>query len=395
MRRALKLIALVAAFTFTLVVGIRLGSDPSLLPAKLRPVAGNPDTASFDEAMELIRRDYFRKVDTSRLQDDAISAAVEKLRDRFSVYMDPRQYRIFRTHQNPHFSGVGLDVRATARGLEVVRAFPDSPAEKAGLEPGDVITSVGEVDLKGKKVDNAVGLVQGEAGTKVTLGVLSKDGTSRKVTVTRRRIVVPSVESRTVRAPDGTKVAVVSLSGFVEGAGAQVAKAMGEELGGGAKAVVLDLRGNGGGLLDEASAVGSLFVAKGPIVITKGRNRPREVLRANGEALPAKYPVVVLVDGNTASASEIVAGAVQDTRRGIVVGAPTYGKGVFQEITELPNGGALDITVGEYFLPSGRNLGGGGVRKGAGVRPDIAVAPSAGPKAALGAAIAAAAKRVK
>jgi carboxyl-terminal processing protease len=142
-------------------------------------------------------------------------------------------------------------------------------------------------------------------------------------------------------------------------------------LGKGAKGVVLDLRDNPGGLLDEAVATASVFLPDGKVVSTRGRNRPEKVYDATGGAIPMKIPVVVLVDGGSASASEIVTGALQDRHRATVVGTHTYGKGVFQEVERLSNGGALDITVGEYFTPSGRNLGGGGVRRGAGITPDI------------------------
>ena len=142
-------------------------------------------------------------------------------------------------------------------------------------------------------------------------------------------------------------------------------------LDGGAKGVVLDLRDNGGGLLDEAVQIASIFLPEGKIVTTRGRARAERVYEATGGAISTRIPVVVLVNGQSASASEIVAGALQDRRRGAVVGTRTFGKGVFQDVERLSNGGALDITVGEYFLPSGRNIGGGGVRRGAGITPDV------------------------
>jgi carboxyl-terminal processing protease len=135
--------------------------------------------------------------------------------------------------------------------------------------------------------------------------------------------------------------------------------------------VVLDLRDNGGGLLNEAVSVSSIFIPDGRVVSTKGRARPEHVYEATGGAISKDIPVVVLVNDHSASASEIVTGALQDRHRATVVGTRTFGKGVFQEIEPLSNGGALDITVGEYFLPSGRNLGGGGVKRGAGVTPDV------------------------
>jgi carboxyl-terminal processing protease len=134
---------------------------------------------------------------------------------------------------------------------------------------------------------------------------------------------------------------------------------------------VLDLRHNGGGLLSEARLVASVFLPEGPIVTTRGRNQPERTLMATGNALAPRIPLVVLVDRATASAAEIVAGALADRGRATVVGRPTFGKGIFQEVERLSNGGALEITVGQYFTPSGRNLGGGGVRRGAGIRPDV------------------------
>src|SRR4029078_4126748 len=139
----------------------------------------------------------------------------------------------------------------------------------------------------------------------------------------------------------------------------------------GAEGFVLDLRHNGGGLVNEAVTVSSVFLDDGRVVSTKGRARPERVYNAEGGAISDKIPVVVLGDEGSASASEIVTGALQDRKRAKVVGARTFGKGVFQEIERLPNGGALDITVGEYFTPTGRNLGGGGVRRGAGITPDV------------------------
>ena len=174
-----------------------------------------------------------------------------------------------------------------------------------------------------------------------------------------------------MRRHDGRKIAYVRLASFTSGAHGEVGDAVRKLLDDGADGVVLDLRDNGGGLLDEAVMISSIFIPDGKIVSTKGRSRPTHVYEATGGAIDGDVPVVVLVNDRSASASEIVTGALQDRKRATVVGTRTFGKGVFQEIEPLPNGGALDITVGEYFLPSGRNLGGGGVKRGAGVTPDI------------------------
>ena len=395
MRSALKLIALLGAISFAFLVGVGFGQSSGGSGGPFSWLGNSANTATFNQAATLVNQDYYRKVSDAQIQDSAISGVVSSLGDRFSNYMNPHEYSLFETHQNPHFSGIGLDVRFVADGLYVARAYPGTPAAKAGIKHGDVVISAQGKRFTGKRGDAAVALIQGKPGTFVTVGVRSPDGKVRTLRVERQRILVPSVDSKTVTGPNGHKVGIVALSGFVQGAGAQVNQAVKAQLAAGAKAIVLDLRGNGGGLLDEAVSVASVFIHSGPIVVTKGRNRPRQVYSANGDSIPGNVPVVVLVDGNTASASEIVSGAIQDRKRGVIVGSHTFGKGVFQEVTQLRNGGALDITVGEYFTPSGRNLGGGGVKQGAGVRPDVPVAAAAGTRAALDAAIRAAESRVK
>ena len=169
----------------------------------------------------------------------------------------------------------------------------------------------------------------------------------------------------------GIKIGIVRLTSFTDGSSGELRLQVQKVLRAGAQALILDLRGNGGGLLDEAVKVASIFIPDGTIVSTDGRSQPRQVYVASGGAIAPRIPMVVLVDRGTASAAEIVTGALKDRGRAKVVGTHTYGKGVFQEIETLPNGGALDITVGEYFTPSGRNLGGGGVREGAGIPPDV------------------------
>jgi carboxyl-terminal processing protease len=278
---------------------------------------------------------------------------------------------VFLNQSNPHLSGVGIDVLPDPRGLRIADVFPDSPAARAGLVRGDVIVQVGSTSLANRSADFASRLIKGRAGTQVTLTVLS--GKRRHtVSITRANLVVP-VASGNLVTYKGTKIGVVRLTSFTDGSGAEVRRQVKRMLDSGARALILDLRGNGGGLLDEAVNVASVFIPDGTIVSTKGRSQPQQVYVAKGNAIAPKIPMVVLVDRGTASAAEIVTGALRDRGRAKVVGTHTYGKGVFQEIQTLSNGGALDITVGEYFTPLGHNLGGGGVREGAGISPDIAV----------------------
>ena len=395
MRLFLKITGVAFAVLLVLLAGIRLGSDPASLPSPLRGITDHGTSATWNEAAGLVKRDYYRKISNSEIQNAGVDGLVASLKDRFSNYFDPAEYKRFRESENPHFSGVGLNVQFAPDGLRVTKVIDGTPAQRAGLKVGDTIIAVGGKSLKGKGLENSVALVKGKPGTKVTVTVREPSGKAKTLNLTRQTIIDPVVEAKLVTGPAGRKVGVVALAGFVQGAGVEVAQAVAKLRKQGAQAFVLDLRGNGGGLLDEAVSVGSVFIERGPIVSTKGRNRERQVYLARGGAIPGSVPVVVLVDRGSASASEIVAGAIQDRHRGVIVGTRTFGKGVFQEVTELNNGGALDITVGEFFTPAGRNLGGRGVQTGAGITPNVKVPAAGSAQAALNAAVAQAATRVK
>jgi carboxyl-terminal processing protease len=247
--------------------------------------------------------------------------------------------------------------------------FDGSPAAKAGLVSGDMIVAVGSTPLAGRPVGFSAGLIKGRAGTKVTLTV--QRGKHRRVVIVRRaNLVVPVAASR-ILTYHGVKVGYVELTSFTAGSGAEVRQQVQQVLHRGARGLILDLRENGGGLLEEAVNVASIFIPNGTIVSTDGRAQPRQVYMAKGDAIATSQPMVVLVDSGTASSAEIVTAALQQRGRAKVVGTHTYGKGVFQEIDPLPNGGALDFTVGEFFTPDGENLGGGGVKRGPGIKPDI------------------------
>jgi carboxyl-terminal processing protease len=369
---------LVALLPVLLLAGIWLGGHPGTLPGFLRdPLVGDSDGRLYEEAMDVIGDNYYRGVDRDVLLDTSLEAAVDSLDDRFSHYFDPEAYREFAEATEGAFEGVGMNVEEVPRGLRVITVFDGSPAKRGGLEPGDVITAVDGRPIAGRSTDEATTLIKGEAGTRVALTVVSGKAAPRVVRLRRARVAVPVVRSA-MRRSGTTKVAHVALSSFTSGAHGEVRGALDELLERGAEGVVLDLRHNGGGLLNEAVLVSSIFVPEGTIVSTKGRKRPRRVFEASGTSIDADVPVVVLVDRASASASEIVTGALQDRGRARVVGTRTFGKGVFQEIRRLSNGGALDITVGEYYTPEGRNLGGGGVKQGSGIEPDVRAVDDAG-----------------
>jgi carboxyl-terminal processing protease len=368
--RPLHLLA--ALLPVLLVVGIWMGGHPDTLPGFVRgALVADTDAQAYDEAIDVLAHDYYRPVDRRALLDKSLGGAVKSLDDRFSNYFSPSEYQKFQQATNGRFEGVGMTVEEVDRGLRVISVYDGSPAANGGLRPGDTITAVNGRPIKGLSSAESTTRIKGPAGTSVTV-TIERAGATRQLRLQRAEVDIPIVQSAMKRA-GGRKEAWVELSSFTSGAHGKVGEAVRNLLSQGAEGVVLDLRDNGGGLLNEAVLVSSIFLPDGKVVTTKGRNRATRVYSATGGAISPKIPVTVLVDENTASASEIVTGALQDRHRATVVGTHTFGKGVFQEIEPLTNGGALDITVGEYFLPSGRNLGGGGVKQGAGIQPDVKI----------------------
>jgi carboxyl-terminal processing protease len=395
-RRQPPIVALAVLLPVFLVLGVWLGGHPEDLPGFARGSAfeQNHQTQVVDEALARIASDYYRSIPKSQLANTSIAGAVASLDDRFSHYLTPKEFHEF--DSPPSFTGIGVVVSPEHRGLAIARVFDTSPAKRAGLQAGEVIVAVNGRKLAGLSADAATALIKGPPGTEVALGILRPaavagsahpasssssgshtaspaHGTTRTVRITRAVISEPVVASET-RTVHGVKLGVVELASFSPESHGEVATAVEKELHEGVRGLVFDLRANGGGLVEEARLIASLFIAHGTIVSTRGRTQPSETITATGHPLAPTIPMVVLVDHNTASSSEIVTAALQDHRRATIVGTHTFGKGVFQEEEPLSNGGALDITVGEYFTPNGRNLGGGGVKQGAGITPEVPLA---------------------
>ncbi|MBV8942948.1 MAG: S41 family peptidase [Solirubrobacterales bacterium] len=367
---AVRIAVLTVGAVILLGVGVWLGGHPGWMPSALRSAFVN-DSGSrlMQDVVSLLQRDYYRPVNSGQLINKGIAGAVASLDDPYSHYFNPGDYHSFLNQSNPHLSGIGVDVLPDRRGLMIVAVFPGSPAARAGLTRGMVIVRVGTRSLAGRSTEFSSSLIRGPAGTKVTVTVVN--GKRRHVfTMKRANIVIPVASGRVITY-HGVKLGYLQLTSFTEDASAELRAAVRRVLRGGARGLILDLRENGGGLLDQAVGVASIFISDGTIVSTDGRAQPRQVYLAQGNAIATRQPTVVLVDRGTASAAEIVTAALKDRHRALVVGTRTYGKGVFQEIDPLPNGGALDFTVGEYFTPNGQNLGGGGVRRGEGVKPNI------------------------
>jgi carboxyl-terminal processing protease len=368
-KRALAAPAVLVA-VLILLAGIWIGGHPRLLPEFSRNLFGaDDDTRVVAESIERVADDYYRKIPRTELANASIEGLVESLDDRFSHYLDPDAYKTFKESSDSAYEGVGILVSGDKRGLRIVTVYPGSPARRAGLKAGDIIVGVDGRSLAGTSTPQGSRAIKGRPGTAVALKVL-RDGRTRSARVARARVKVPVVRS-SLKTLRGEKIGVVSLAAFTSGAHGELRSALKRLQGRGARGYVLDLRHNGGGLVSEAQLVASAFLRGGPIVTTRGRSVPPRTLSATGDPVVPEAPLAVLVDRDTASASEIVAGALQDRGRASVVGTRTFGKGVFQSVIELSNGGALDITAGQYFTPSGRNLGGRGVSTGSGIKPDV------------------------
>jgi carboxyl-terminal processing protease len=373
--RSPRTLAYVAAAILLLLLGILIGGHPSWLPKPLRSAFVDESSGELvTEALDVLSRDYYRPLKRSQLVNKGLAGTVASLNDPYSHYFDPSDYHSFLNASNPHLSGIGIDVNLEPQGLRIVDVFPGSPAARTGLSGGDLIVAVGATSLANRSSDFGSSLIKGRAGTRVTLVVVSGHR-RRTVTLTRANLVVP-VSSGKLVSYHGVKLGVVRLTSFTDGSGAEVRSQVKTVLRQGARGLILDLRANGGGLLQEAVNVASIFIPDGTIVSTVGRSQPRQVYVAKGNAVSSTVPLVTLVDQGTASSAEIVTGALKDRSRAKVVGTRTYGKGVFQEIQTLSNGGALDIVTGQWFEPSGRNVGGPGVAEGAGIAPDVRVAAS-------------------
>ena len=363
-------VLLVGAVTASYRQGVVAGwqAAPSGHAGQAAPPPQVRDPGQLERVEEVLRRldaEAVRAPDSDALVEGAVRGLVEALDDPYAEYYDGEEFTAFNRSLDGEFSGVGLllnDTRGHRKGLLIADVIDGTPAARAGILKGERIVSVDGADVRDKPTDAVVNLVKGRAGTQVTLGLTGGPQGRREVTLTREVFEVPNLESE--RLSDGS--GYVKLQQFTQGSGSDVRRAVDRLVAEGAPGLVLDLRGNPGGLLGEAVDVASVFMEDGPVVSVQERNAEPRVYSATGDALEA-LPLVVLVDQYSASASEIVAGALQERGRGTVVGVPTFGKGTVQTIKPLESGGGVKFTTAEYFLPDGDSI------EGVGVHPDEVV----------------------
>ncbi len=324
---------------------------------------GGSDLTS--QASEVIRDDYYKPVKGSVLDKASVDGIIRELRkrydDRFSHYLDPHDLRQFEAAASGRFSGVGLTVTGVKRGLRVASVLPDTPAQRARIEEGDLITAVDGRSLSGVPPEVATARIKGPRGTPVELRVVSASGGTHNVHLQRASVELP-VAPGEMRRAGTSKVAHVRYASFRTGAHGDLRATLERLYRRGAEGLVLDLRDNGGGLLDEAVLSASVFLSKGQLVVsTDSRTMGHRDYEATGDPL-RQHPTVVLINHDTASAAEILASALGDHHLATIVGTRSYGKGTFQEVIHLAAGGALDLTVGEYFTADGTSLTGKGIK---------------------------------
>lgn len=352
-------------FIVGFVTGALVAAAAAVLIVALAGGLSSGDAVATD-AQDVIEQNYFRPVEGSQLDNASVDGMIAALKrrydDRFSHYFDPSELRQFEMANSGHFSGVGLTVNGVKTGLRVATVLPDSPAKEAGIKADDVIVGVNGHSIAGTSEDVAVSRIKGPPGTPVTLTIRSSgNGKPHEVHLKRASVELP-VATGHIDHAGPTKVAYVRFTTFSSGSHGALASEIQRLYAKGAEGLVLDLRGNGGGQLNESVLAASLFLKKGErVVSTRSRTQGTKAYNAVGDPLPSR-PAVVLIDHNTASAAEILASAMEEHHVATTVGSRSFGKGTFQEVIHLAAGGALDLTVGRYFTANGSSLLGKGIK---------------------------------
>jgi len=324
------------------------------------------DLQLFNEVLKLLQEQYYGDLPQSKdLTYEVLRGFVERLGDPHTTFLDPKQAAMFNSDIEGHFEGIGAAVdTAQGGGVELKHLYPEQPAQKAGLQVGDVIIAVDGTDVTKLDLNDAIMLIRGPSDTKVVLTIKRGDAQPFDITVVRKTIEIPVIETKTL---ENGKIEYIALSEFSSVAPQRLSEALTAALAKKPAGLVFDLRGNPGGLLDAAVTIGSYFVPDGNIVIERFKNGQERFYPRTAQFMLGKTPLVVLVDKGSASASEIVAGAIQDAGTGKLIGDKTYGKGSVQLPNTLSDGSQLRVTVAHWFTPKDRGI------DGTGLEPDITV----------------------
>jgi carboxyl-terminal processing protease len=321
----------------------------------------------FGEVLENIKKNYVNEIDQAEVMDSAINGILQSL-DPYSAYMSPELFKEMQTDTSGQFGGLGIEIGMEAGVVKVISPIDDTPAAKAGIKPGDYIVKIGQTQVQGKSLMEAVKLMRGPIGTSIDLTVRRKNlKKPLKFKIIRKIIEIKSVSAEVISKDKN--LGYIRLKSFNENSDEQFLKSLKNfQKNPKIKGYVLDLRNNPGGLLTQAINITDFFLDDGEIVSTKGRNisETRKFFATSGDEVSGK-PIIVLINNGSASASEIFAGALKDHKRAIILGENSYGKGSVQSIIPLKNGGGMRLTISKYYLPSGKSI------SEVGVTPDILV----------------------
>jgi carboxyl-terminal processing protease len=354
------MLAVVLLLAGAFLLGLLLTRGPAA-PTVQAPTRSAASTA-LDEVRRELARSYYREVPAAVLAEETITGMLGALEDPYTEYLSRSEYQSLQNRTARSYSGVGLTV-GPARGGLIVTSALQGPARAAGIKPGDVIISIDGRPAGGMPFERSLALIKGEEGTIVHLTVERPNAGTMRFRVVRRQVAAPALRSRLIRTR-GTTLAYIRLLSFRSGIAERLERETARLVERGARGLLLDLRDNPGGLLPQAVQTASIFLEDGVVVSTRSRRAEPRVYEAAGTAAFAGLPVVLLVNGGTASAAEIVAAALGENGRAAVVGAPTYGKASVQTVRLLSNGDALQLTTATYLTPRGRDLHGRGVLPG-------------------------------
>ena len=322
----------------------------------------------FSEVLDKINKEYVEEIDQSEVMDAAINGVLQSL-DPYSAYMSPESFQNMQTETSGEFGGLGIEVSMEAGVVKVISPLDESPAYRVGVKAGDYIVKIDEHQVQGKTLMEAVDLMRGSVGSDIEITVRRK-GVKKAIIfkITREIIKIQSVKSKKI----DDSIGYIRLSAFNENSSSQIKKKINEfNKNKNIKGYILDLRNNPGGLLSQAIKISDFFLTNGEIVSTKSRkdSENRRWFANKGDIIDGKV-LIVLINYGSASASEIVAGALKDNKRAILVGESSYGKGSVQSIIHLKNSGAIRLTISKYYLPSGKSI------SEVGITPDIEVSES-------------------
>ena len=322
----------------------------------------------FIKVVNMIEAYYVDDINTTTIINKALKGLLPEL-DAHSSYLDKKAYKELKVQTSGEFGGLGIVVGMRNGVLTIISPIDDTPAYKAGLKAGDIILKINDKATIDMTLDEAVNLMRGKPGTKITLTIVRKGQKPFKVTITRAIIKVKSVKAKDLE--NYPQIKYIRISSFDKNVVSSLKKTLKKLKKEGKKGIIIDLRNNPGGLLNQAVGTLDLFIDKGVLVSQKGRvKRENEIYYAHSAGTYKNIPIVVLVNGGSASASEIVSGALQDHKRAVIVGEQTFGKGSVQAILPVNKDEAIRLTIARYYLPSGRTI------QAKGVTPDIIVHPA-------------------